>query len=73
MFTTGLKELREVNKKTKFAVDEALIKNKKTTVQYITPILLESKVVDIKEQARLEMHYDFLHEDIMKEIESCFS
>ena len=36
MFTTGLKELREVNKKTKSAVDEALIKNKKTTVQYKT-------------------------------------
>ena len=73
MFTTGLKELREVNKKTKSAVDEALIKNKKTTVQYKTSILLESKLVDNKEQARLEMHYDFLQEDIMKEIESCFS
>ena len=32
-------------------------------------ILLESKLVDIKEQARLEMHYGFKQEDIMKEIE----
>ena len=40
MFTTGLKEFREVNKKTNSAVDEALIKNKKTIVQYIIAILL---------------------------------
>ena len=32
-------------------------------------ILLESKPVDNKEQARLEIHYDFNHEDIMKERE----
>ena len=43
MFTTGLKELKEFNKKTNFAVDEALIKNKRTIVQYIISILLESK------------------------------
>ena len=29
MFTTGLKEYKEINKKTNSAVDEALIKNKK--------------------------------------------
>ena len=44
-FTTGLKEFREVNKNTYSAVDE-----KKTIVQYILAILLESKLVDNKEQ-----------------------
>ena len=72
MFTTGPKEFREINKKTNSAVDEALIKNKKTIVQYIIAILLESKLVENKEKARLEMHCDFNHEDIMKKIESCF-
>ena len=66
MFTFGLREFKEVNEKTP-AVDEALIKNKNTIVQYIIAILLESKLVDNKEQARLEMHYDFNHEDIMKD------
>ena len=31
----------------------------KIVIKYIVPILLESKLVDYKEQARLEMHYDF--------------
>ena len=35
-------------------------------------ILLESKLVDNKEQERLEMHYHFKQEDIMKDIESYF-
>ena len=69
IFTTGLKEFEEFNKKTNSAFDEALMKNKKTIVQYIIAILLESKLGDNKEQARLEMHYDFNHEDIMNEIE----
>ena len=56
MFTTGLKDFREVNKKTTSAVDEALIKNKKTIVQFIIAILLVSKLVDNKEKARLKMH-----------------
>ena len=73
MFTTGLKESEEFNKKTNSAVDEALIKNKRTIVLYIISILLESKLVDNKEQARLEMHYDFKQEDIMKDIESFFT
>ena len=70
MFTTGLKEFNEFNKKTNSTVDEALLKNEKTIVQYIVAIILESKLVENKEQARLEMHYDFNHEDIMKEIET---
>ena len=74
MFTTGLKELKEINEKTNSAVDEALIKNKRTIVQYIISkyiisILLESKLVDSKEQARLEMHYDLKQEVKMKDIE----
>ena len=73
MFTTGLREFEEVNTKTNSAVDEALMMNIKTIVQYIIAILLESKLIDNKEQARLEMHYDFDHEDIMKDIESYFT
>ena len=69
IFTTGLKEFIEINKKTNSTVDEA---PKKTIVQYIIAALLESRLVDNKEQARLEMHYDFIHEDIMKEVERCF-
>ena len=57
MFTTGLKEFKEINKKTNSAVDEA--QKKTTIVQYIIAILLESKLEDNKEQARLETHYDF--------------
>ena len=72
MFTTGLRWFKEVNKKTNYFRDEALIKNKKTIVQYIIAILLESKLVDNKEQARLEMHYDFNHEDI-KDIDIYFT
>ena len=40
---------------------------------FIIAILLESKLVDNKEKARLEMHYDFIQEDIMKDIESYFA
>ena len=72
MFTTGLRGFKEVNKKTTSFIDEALIENKKTIVQYLIAISLESKLVDNKEQARLEMHYDFNHEDIMKDIDSYF-
>ena len=73
MFTTGLKEFKEVNKKTNSLIDEALLKNKRTIVQYIIAILLRSTFVDHKEQARLEMHYGFKREDIRKEIERIFT
>ena len=53
MFTISLREFREVKKRTNSAVDAAFIKNKKTIVQYIIAILLESKLVDNKEQANL--------------------
>ena len=55
MFNTGLREIKEVNKKTNCAVNEALIQNKKTIAQYILAILLESKLVDNKEQVRCFM------------------
>ena len=45
----------------------------KIVIKYIIAILLESKLVDNEEQARLEMHYDFKQEDIMKDIESFFN
>ena len=73
MFTTGLKEFKEINKKTNFAVDEALIKNKRTIVHYIIALLLQSTLVDNKEQGRLEMHYGFKQANIMKEIERFFT
>ena len=63
----------KIIKKTNSAVEEALLKNKKTIAQYIIAILLEKKLVAKKEQARLEMHYDFNHEDIMKGIEKYFT
>ena len=73
MFTTGLKEFTEVNKKTNSFIDEALLNNKRTTVQYIIAILLRSKLLDNKEQESLEKHYDFKQEDITKEIERIFT
>ena len=42
-------------------------------IKYIIAILIESKLLDNKEQARLEMYYNFNHEDIMKDIESDFT
>ena len=58
MFTNGLREMKEYNKSLR-----------KVIVQYIIAILLRSTLVDNKERARLEMHYVFEQEDIMKEIE----
>ena len=72
MFTTGLKEFKEVNKKTNSFTDEALLKNKRTTVQYKTAILLRSTLVD-KKREKLEKHYGFEQEDITKEIERIFT
>ena len=73
MFTKGLKEFKEVNKKSNSFIDEALLKNKRTIVQYIIAILLRSTLLDNKEKNRLEMHYGFNQEDITKEIESFFT
>ena len=42
-------------------------------IKYIIAILLENKLVDNKEQARIETHYDFQQEDIMKDFESYFT
>ena len=73
MFTTGLKEFKEVIKKTNSFIDEALLKNKKRIVHYIIAILLRSTLVDNKEQERLEKQYGFKQEDITKEIERIFT
>ena len=62
MFTNGLREMKEYNKSLR-----------KVIVQYIIAILLQSTLVDNKEQARLEMHFGFKEEDIMKEIERFFT
>ena len=58
LFTNGLREMRDYNKSLR-----------KVIVQYRIAILLQSTLVDNKETARLEMHYGFKQEDIMKEIE----
>ena len=62
MFTNGLREMKEYNKSLR-----------KVIVQYIIAILLQSTLVDNKEEARLEMHYGFKQEDIMKEKERIFT
>ena len=72
MFTQGLKNFKEVSEKTTSAVDEALLQTRKIVVQYIIAILLESRLINNKEKARLEMHYDFTHDDLTKEIEIHF-
>ena len=73
MFTTGIKEFKDVNKKTNSFIDEALLKNKRTILQYIIAILLRSTLPDNKEQEILEKHYGFKQEDITKEIEIIFT
>ena len=40
---------------------------------FIVAILVESKLLDNKEQSRIEMHYDFDQEDITKDIDSYFT
>ena len=62
MFTNGLREKNEYNKSLR-----------KVIVQYIIAILFQCTLVDNKEKARLEMHYGFKQEDIMKEIERIFT
>ena len=62
MFTNGLREMKENNESLKSVI-----------VQYIIAILLQSKLLDNKEKGRLEMHYSFNQEDIMKEIERIFT
>ena len=62
MFTNGLREMKEYNKSLRGVI-----------VQYIISIFLRSKLLDNKEQDRLEMHYGFKQEDITKEIESFFT
>ena len=61
MFTNGLRVKKEYNKPLR-----------KVIVQYIVALLLRSKLIENKEQDRLEMHYDFNQEDIIKEIENFF-
>ena len=73
MFTAGLKEFKEVNKKTNSFIDEAILKNKKRIVQYIIAILLRSTLLDNKEQESLLKHYGFKQEVITKEIERIFT
>ena len=67
MFSTGIKEFKEINKKTNSFVDEALLKNKRTIVQYVIAIPLRSTLLDNKEQEILEKHYGFEEEYITKE------
>ena len=61
MFTNGLRVMKEYNKSLR-----------KVIVQYIVASLLRIKLIENKEQDRLEMHYDFNREGVMKEIETFF-
>ena len=72
-FTAGLKEFSDVNKKTNSFIDEALLKNKRTIVQYIIAILLRSTLLDNKEHESLAKYYGLKQEDITKEIERIFT
>ena len=62
MFTNGLREMKEYNKSLRGVI-----------VQYIIAILLQSMLLDNQEKDRLEMHYSFNQEDIMKETERIFT
>ena len=62
MFTNGLREMKEFNKSLRGVI-----------VQFIIAILLQSKLLDNIEKDRLEMHYSFNQEEIMKEIERIFT
>ena len=42
---------------------------RKMVIKHIIAILLECKLVVNKEQSKLEMHYDFIEEDLIKEID----
>ena len=73
LFTTGLKEFKEIIKKPNSFIDEAFLKNKRTIVQYIIAILLRSTLIDNKEQERLEKHYGFKQAEITNELERIFT
>ena len=45
----------------------------KIVIKYIMAILLEGRLLDKKDQERLENHYEFKKDDIMKDIESYFT
>ena len=62
MFTNGLREMKEYKESLRGVI-----------IQYIIAILLQSKLLDNKEKDRLEMHYSFNQEDLMKEIERVFT
>ena len=62
MFTNGLREMKEYNKSLRGVI-----------LHYIIAILLQSKLLDNEEKDRLEMHFSFNQEDIMKEIEGIFT
>ena len=62
MFTNGLREMKEYNKSLRGVI-----------VQYIVATLSQSKLLDNKEKDRLEMHYSFNQEHIIKEIERNFT
>ena len=45
----------------------------KIVIKYIMAILLEGRLLDKNDQERLENHYEFKKDDIMKDIESYFT
>ena len=73
MFTNGLQDFKAENGLTLAKIDETALKTRKTVIQSIMAILLKCKLLENKEQGRLEMQYDFNHEDLMKGIDSHFA
>ena len=69
LFTNGRQEFIAETR----SLREVALQIRKTVVKCKIAILLESKLVVNKERSRLEMHYDFNHEDIMKETKGYFA
>ena len=69
----GQKNLKKLIKRLILFIDEALLTNKRTIVQYIIAMLLRSTLLDNKEQESLKKLYGFKQEDITKEIERIFT
>ena len=54
--------------KTLFLVNQSFLESRKTTVQHTIAVLLGIKLVDNKDQARLEMHFQFNQVVAMKKV-----
>ena len=72
MFAKGLQEFEKNNTLQRVKIDETAVQCLKSIKQYKIAILLESKLNDDKNLARLEMVFDFYQEDMTNGVESYF-